>query len=427
MYRYYRPTSSVTSICKQHSICKHLRAAPKLSSMHYSAKIGIGTLVTVGAVAAYYHTSAHRRHLPTPVRDPQTKPVQIKPPVTSEISPPDPFPDPSNSQNEVDQDTQWKKFLDKLADANSSVLSTISIENVLPAWSIGLPDWMTRLQRELNMEPGSLADEIWTEAQDAQISPETILDARVRISADLCDDEKQFLRKRREFTRKALARYLDIPEEDVHEDDVPIIASTGSGGGLRAMVAGAGYYQALAEAGLFDCTTYSAGVSGSCWLQSMFLSSIGQQSFEKVIEHLKTRIGVHIAYPPEALELIDTPPTNKYLLRGVVEKLKVGQSSFGLVDLYGLLLAARLLVPGGDVVPDDEDLKLSSQKRFLEEGQYPLPIYTAVRHEIAEEVAKAGEQLEKEVEEQIKRPDWFQWFEVSPYEVYSEDMEGESE
>ena len=100
---------------------------------------------------------------------------------------------------------------------------------------------------------------------------------------------------------------------------------------------------------------------------------------------------------------------------------------FGLVDVYGLLLAARLLVPSGGAQPNDEDLKLSAQKRFLEKGQCPLPIYTAVRHEIPEEMEMAAEEgTEKaiEVENEIKRSDWFQWFEMSPYEVYSEDMEG---
>lgn len=57
------------------------------------------------------------------------------------------------------------------------------------------------------------------------------------------------------------------------------------------MIASTGYYQALQEAGLFDCVSYTAGVSGTCWLQSLYLSSLGQQSFQKVAEHLKDRVG----------------------------------------------------------------------------------------------------------------------------------------
>jgi hypothetical protein len=35
-------------------------------------------------------------------------------------------------------------------------------------------------------------------------------------------------------------------------------------------------------------------------------------------EHLKNRLGVHIAFPPAALNLLTTAPTNKYLLGGFV-------------------------------------------------------------------------------------------------------------
>jgi phospholipase A2 len=427
--------------------------------MHYTTKLGFGALVTVGAVAAFYSTQSRRRTLTT-----TTAPTTKALPIDGEdvdvggiaaggaIKSPDAASatrsrsasassTQTENQKEAALDTQWQKFTDRLSALNTSILSTISLGNVLPDWSIGLPVWITKLQRELNMEPGSLADTIWTEARDPLVNPEVARDAKVRLSAELCDEEKEFLKKRREHTKKALAKYLEIPEEEIHPDDVPVIASTGSGGGLRAMGAGAGYYQALHESGLYDCITYTAGVSGSCWLQSIFLSSIGQQDFGKVIEHLKTRIGVHIAYPPAVLDLIDTVPTNKYLLRGIVEKLRVGYSQFGLVDLYGLLLGARLLVPEDPQRIDDRDLKLSQQKRFFENGEQPLPIYTAVRHEIPEvgnetenkesgknEEAAEAKQKEKEAQEDTtpKQSDWFQWFEATPYEFYSEDLEGTS-
>lgn len=148
------------------------------------------------------------------------------------------------------------------------------------------------------------------------------------------------------------------------------------------------------------------------------------------MEHLKTRINVHIAYPPKALELVTSAPTNKYLLRGVVERLKTGYSPFSLVDLYGLLLGARLLVPSNELTLDDNDLKLSAQRRFLENGEQPLPLYTAVRHEIpfiGGENEK-GEPISEELKEKAGRQheSWFQWFEATPYELYCEELEGMS-
>jgi phospholipase A2 len=280
---------------------------------------------------------------------------------------------------------------------------------------------MNKLQRELSMAPGSLAEEIWQEANDPECNPEIIWDCSVRVSDDICDEEKVFLEKRKLHTTKALAHYLDIPEDDVYPDDVPTIAMCGSGGGLRALVAGTASYLSTKNDGLFDCITYTAGVSGSCWLQTLFYSTIGQQDHDTLIRHLKNRLGVHIAYPPAALSLVNSAPTNKFLLSGLVEKVKgVPDADFGIVDIYGILLAARLLVPKGELHVDEDDLKLSKQSRYIEHGKNPLPIYTAVRHEIpfsqqdAKDLASAAYEARKEA--------WFQWFEFTPYEFWCEEF-----
>lgn len=258
--------------------------------------------------------------------------------------------------------------------------------------------------------PGSLAEEIWREANDPEVNPEIIWDANVRVSDDLCSDEKAFLAKRKDETRRALAKFLGIKESEIHSDDVPIIAMCGSGGGLRALVAGAGSYIASKEAGLFDCITYTAGVSGSCWLQTLYFSSMGRRDHAQIIRHLKNRLGVHLAYPPAAFNLISSAPTNKFLLTGLVEKLKgAPDSDFGTVDIYGMLLASRLLIPKAELAIDADDLKMSTQQDYIRDGQAPLPIYTAVRHEIP--VVASDNLTAEEVKEKAKKEAWFQWFE----------------
>ena len=94
----------------------------------------------------------------------------------------------------------------------------------------------------MNMGRGSLAEEIWQEAQDRDLHPEIALDARVRIGRGLCPDELTFVERRKIHTTRALAKYLEISEADVDPQDVPTIAVCGSGGGLRALVAGAASY-----------------------------------------------------------------------------------------------------------------------------------------------------------------------------------------
>lgn len=307
-------------------------------------------------------------------------------------------------------DLEWSKLSDRLADY------------ILPDWAKLMPGYITKLQRELSMSSGSLADDIWSEAHDPLVNPEIRYSASVRVSDELCDDEKEFLARRKRVIRVALARYLDLQEDDIHPDDVPTIAMCGSGGGLRALIAGSGSTLATEEDGLFDCVTYTAGVSGSCWLQALNLSSLAGGRISALVEHLKSRASTHIAYPPVALQSLVTLPTSKYLLSGMVEKLKGDPNAdFGLVDVYGLLLAARYLVPKGDLGVNERDFKFSNQREYIKYGQSPMPIYTAVRHEIpglSETSRLTGEQAK----EQAKREAWFQWFELTPYEFFCEEF-----
>ena len=317
---------------------------------------------------------------------------------------------------------EWAGVGDKLTDV------------LLPSWARMIPDAIQKLQFEVSMKPGTLADEVWQEAHDADMNPEILWDATVRVGDDLCREEKAFRRKRQAHVIKALAKYLEIEENDVYPEDVPVIAMCGSGGGLRALVAGTSSYLSAQEAGLFDCVTYTAGVSGSCWLQALYNSSIAGQDHERLIHHLKSRIGTHIAFPPDALKLVTSAPTNKFLLSGYIEKLKGDpKADFGLVDVYGLLLAARLLVPHGDLAVCDRDLKLSNQRALVDDGKHPLPIYTAVRHEIpldeaAEKVdqrhknERDGQSLKEKVKEKARQEAWFQWFEFTPYETFCEEF-----
>ena len=338
---------------------------------------------------------------------------------------------------EEDSVTTWASFSSKFDSTFASVSSiqwssigSSITDYLIPDWFQVLPGYITKLQREMEMAPGSLGDEIWEEAQDPAINPEITTLAMVRTGKELCDEEKEFLARRKRYTTQALANYLDIPEEDVDPRDVPTIAMCGSGGGLRALVAGASSFLGAQEAGLFGCVTYTAGVSGSCWLQTLYNSSLGGQRFDKILEHLKNRIGVHIAFPPEALKLLTTAPTNKYLLSGIIEKLKGDpNANYGIVDLYGILLAARLLVPRGELGVNDLDLKLSNQRSYLLKGAQPLPIYTAVRHEIpleeveSEHEKSSGVSVSAATKEKAKQEAWFQWFEFTPYELWCEEFD----
>jgi len=248
---------------------------------------------------------------------------------------------------EDDDSAAWASVSSSFATARSAIhwasLGDKIAARIVPEWVHALPGYFTKLQNELDMAPGSLADEIWQEAQYPPFHPEIARSARVRVGKDLCAEELAFIRRRKRHTTRSLARYLDVPEAEIDPQDVPTIALCGSGGGLRALVAGASSYLSAQEAGLFDCATYSAGVSGSCWLQTLYYSSLGLRRHDKIIQHLKRRIGTHIAYPPAFLDLFTQAPTNKYLLSGSVEKLKGDpKANFGLVDVYGRYISRTI-------------------------------------------------------------------------------------
>ncbi|KFH44545.1 Cytosolic phospholipase A2-like protein [Hapsidospora chrysogenum ATCC 11550] len=330
--------------------------------------------------------------------------------------------------SEGDQ-SAWANFAHRfesftaIADVEWSALTDTVTGYILPDWTKLMPGYVRKLQRELSLAPGSLADEIWREAHDPLVNPEIRYSANVRVSSDLCDEEKQYLSRRKKVIRVALARYLGLPEEDIHPDDVPTIAVCGSGGGLRALIAGTGSLLATEEDGLLDCVTYTAGVSGTCWLQAFYLSSFTKGRIAALVDHLKARASTHIAYPPVAFQSLVSLPTSKYLLSGMVEKLKGDpKADFGLVDVYGVLLAARYLIPRGDLAVNERDFKLSNQRDYVKFGQNPLPIYTAVRHEIPDlsppSITTPGD-LPKE---EAKKEPWFQWFEFTPYEFFCEEL-----
>ncbi|KAI0354075.1 FabD/lysophospholipase-like protein [Trametes cingulata] len=282
-----------------------------------------------------------------------------------------------------------------------------------------LQERLSALLLELGLGPGSLYDEIVNRPPDPVVHPECDWDAEVRLGEDLCLAERAFL------------------ESEVDERDLPIVAIAGSGGGYRAMLNTLGSLTAAKASGVLDCVTYTAGVSGSCWALGILYSGVaGSHRPEDAAAHAKARIQVSYL-DMETLDALVTPPTNKYLLSGILRKAAGPTGTASLVDLYGTLLASRLYVPTDITRLDPRHLSLHFYRRNLDNGALPLPILSAIQHvtppekaeaikEVADEKALSvdsdrAESLDKEQQHLEREIRWL-WYEFTPYEVGCDEL-----
>ncbi|TBU41999.1 FabD/lysophospholipase-like protein [Dichomitus squalens] len=286
---------------------------------------------------------------------------------------------------------------------------------------------------ELGRGPGSLYDTIVNSPPDLDVNPECEWDAEVRVGDDLCISERAFLGERKRRMRASFAKLMGVPENDVDERDLPIVAIAGSGGGYRAMLNTLGSLTAAKSTGVLDCVSYTAGVSGSCWALGILYSGVAGSTIPSdAAAHAKDRIATSYV-DIETLDALITPPTNKYLLTGLLRKAVGEAGAVSLVDLYGTLLSYRLYVPSDLTRLDPRHLSLHFFRRHIDDGSLPLPIFSAIQnvHPTQEQanVLKALEEarsrsvdsdrsnlLQREQESLARSIRWL-WYEFTPYEI----------
>ncbi|KAJ1985552.1 hypothetical protein H4R33_003960 [Dimargaris cristalligena] len=231
-----------------------------------------------------------------------------------------------------------------------------------------------------SMVSGTFVETIRDTYTDPKVHPEVRWEAQVRCGSELPLTEIEFRANRlKKVVCPAFARFIGVPEAEVTPENVPVIALAGSGGGYRAMVSTLGYLTACDEAGVLDCSTYLAGVSGSCWtIMQYFVAARG--STTELEKHISQQITTSLT-SVSALTGVLTSPAAASVFAGLVSKFDSGMP-LSLVDIYGTLLMSRLLMRSLTSTGDPADAKLTGQQRYLADGRLPMPIYTAVRHEI---------------------------------------------
>ncbi|KAM9345082.1 cytosolic phospholipase A2 zeta-like [Symphorus nematophorus] len=239
------------------------------------------------------------------------------------------------------------------------------------------------INRDLETEVG-VADtvDLDMETHECEEEPNAI-----RLEVDIPPQEKEYLKKRKVVVAQALQKLLGLGSQPAPEK-VPTVAVVVSGGGTRAMTGTLGGLRGLEEIGVLDAVSYITGVSGSTWAMSTLYQDANwsQQDMDSFISASKEQLTKHVksAFSPGKLQ---------YYRKEMAEKKKEGHTT-SLIDMWGLIL--EHLVFGKKVTST-----LSDQQRAVNDGQNPLPIYTAVN--IKEELKGCVSEAE--------------WCEFTPYEV----------
>ena len=281
-----------------------------------------------------------------------------------------------------------------------------------------------------------------TDIQDVNLFPEIAQVAQVRRGLDLGPGEKAFLTARKVHVRNHFAKYLGLDPAQVHPDDVPAIGFGGSGGGFRAMIASLGYSEEMKRTGLWNLLTYFAGVSGSCWALAAYYT-FGEASMSNIIEHCKMRFSPYHPLSPEAIRTVLSVPDGPYVTLGPLEQKHRSGLHVVAMDLYSVFTTGHLFLhdePNTDHAATGNYTttkvaghrhswyKWSSALKHLQDGTEPLPILTAIRHERPwkDWVDKENPFTEPDhtLEEHSSAQDaWFQWFEMTPFEIGCDELE----
>lgn len=225
---------------------------------------------------------------------------------------------------------------------------------------------------------------------------------------------------------------------------------------------------------------------------SQFYSPLTNGSVTTLKDHLSSRIHTHIANLSNFLTVLNASRHNsKIILHGVIQRYYQQNGTISLVDIFGMLLGGTLLsrkltitpappqdqnyqqhryysedIEDQSVCEDDKNssdtktiheddgaevkprllnknqIKLSKQCEYFEDGSLPMPIYCAVRHEIetagvskADTLSIGKEQNREDIEDNDEQEgqkessveeknDLYQWFEFTPYDMGSEEING---
>lgn len=220
----------------------------------------------------------------------------------------------------------------------------------------------------------------------------------VRTADSLSSGEKSFLSKRDKITREALIDWLgnsnmtDFDASSFLSNQTIRIGLAYSGGGYRAMLCGAGQLAALDNTtdgatgdgqlgGLYQASTYLAGLSGGNWL----VGSIAGNNFSSVQDLQNGDLWdiSHNLINPGGINVFKTFGYWDDIIDAVKAKQRAGWNC-SLTDLWGRGLSYQLFngTQGGI---DKRFSDISTDPKFTS-GEVPFPVHVTDRRNIGESI-----------------------------------------
>ncbi|CAM4687209.1 cytosolic phospholipase A2 epsilon-like [Lepidochelys kempii] len=211
-------------------------------------------------------------------------------------------------------------------------------------------------------------------------------DLDVRLGFDLCTEEQDFLCKRKKYVAAALKKVLQL-EEDLQDDEIPVVAIMTTGGGMRSLTTSYGSLLGLQKLNVIDCAMYLTGLSGTTWTMANLYRDAdwSQKDLSGKIHEARKHV-TKCKMGSFSMERI------KYYNKQLCQRKQEGHRTSS-IDLWGLIVE-YLLHDGKD------NHKLSDQRQAVHQGQNPLPIYVAIN-----------------VKDNYSTLDFKEWLEFTPYEV----------
>ncbi|XP_009997925.1 PREDICTED: cytosolic phospholipase A2 epsilon-like [Chaetura pelagica] len=208
----------------------------------------------------------------------------------------------------------------------------------------------------------------------------------LRLGFDLCAEEQDFICKRKKVVAAALKNILQL-DEDLHEDEVPVVAVVTTAGGVRSMSAMFGGLLALQDLGVLDCVSYISGLSATTWTMAKLYEDMNWS--QKDLREPISGIRKHVI--KSKLHCF-SPDHMKYYEKELCERKEEGHK-LSFTDLWGLFIDCM-------IHHQRSTHKLSDQQLAVNQGQNPLPIYLSLN-----------------VRDDFSTLDFKEWVEFTPYEV----------